>query len=190
MAYRQYRRNYSARGRRSRRSSRYPVRTTHWYRQANVPFGDSLLSGPAALDLLPDDVLDPGARLGATVTRVHLKVDAYWTPAIAALPDWHMYFGLYVGPGAPAAQIPSPATALNAVDWFFWETLSVHNVDNGTILNETAASYSVGYTRDVKSQRRFYEPTDKVWAVAELRNNAGYAAGNGPTVTVSVLIKK
>lgn len=205
MAYRSTRRNQSARGRRSRRS-RGPVRTTHWYRQANRPFSESqapgtgvageLSAGPVVIDLLPDAVLDPGARLGATVERIHLKLNAEWVTAQASMPDWNAYLGLYVGPGLSPSPPPSPAGALNAVDWMFWRALGA--LEGGgataflTVGVEPDLTTHIGtvYNFDVKSKRRFYEPTDKLWAVMELRNNQGYQASLAPALTASVLIKR
>lgn len=185
MAYRTYRSNTRPRSRRrSRRSA--PVRTTHWYRQPALQFTE-ITAGPQALDLLPDTVLDPGARLGATVTRIHIELRARWVVAQVTPPIWFFYLGVYVGPSTFPTLPLGPGAHANDVDWMFWRAIGPQSAGNLVI---GATDMSAQYTFDVKSQRRFYEPTDKLWMIGQAEGNQGVTDSLEPAVTVSTLIKR
>lgn len=188
MAYRVNRRNVSARGRRTRRG-RSPIRTTHWYRQPLVPMV-GLTTGPVAIDLLPDTVLDPGARLGATIIRIHMVLRAHFVVSQIETPAWMFWVGIYVGPALAPAPPPGPGAHANDVDWMFWKPVTPGSPGNLVFGTAPDQHVSAALEFDIKSQRRFYEPTDKAWLVGQLENNSGITTGLEPTFTSSVLIKR
>lgn len=187
MAYRAYKRNTRSRSRPLNRRSSRPARTTHWYRTRGPIVG--LTAGPVNIDLLPDAVFDPGARLGSTVERVRLNFRGHWNAAQTLTPQWVCYLGLYVGP-EDVNDTLGPGSHANQVDWMMYQTLPPLTANSWVVDVAPNQAFMTSYEFDVKSKRRFYEPTDKLWLTAELYLNQGVTVSMEPAYTASVLIKK
>lgn len=109
-------------------------------------------------NLLPDSTLDPGARIGSTVTRVRLRVQLTYDDVIfQSDPGLKMiWVGCIVMPNnVTPAQVLGPHTHSGS-DWFMWDVIPPNR--NRLQLGTTLALIWDAY--DIKSQRRLTDQYD------------------------------
>lgn len=160
-AHRRAPRRYSRRGR-----SYAPRRTGVWVRNITILTGPiASLTGVGLVDLLPDLSVDPGARVGSTITRVRGTLNVIFdmppTPALNA--GLGVLAGV-VGPvgwrtNTPPNVPPSPMNAPNDHDWFGFDTFAYNGAGNLGIAT-TPGAYARAFDFDFKAQRRLVNTTD------------------------------
>lgn len=107
------------------------------------------------VDLVPNDVLDRGALLGSTVTRVRGWVSVYM--GAGNLNGSRLTVGLAVAPpDVTTGGIGAEGAAMTNLDWFYWESLPMINFSTA---GETSTQR---LELDAKAQRRVRNPGDSV----------------------------
>lgn len=177
MAYRRARPS-RRRGRSFRGSS---PRRTVWIR--TFPAGAGLTAGGhVGLDLVPDTALDPGARIGATVERIRLRLQWQTGATITMGADGYATSGVVLGSFAGSAGTPNPVAD---ADWMAWNPVPLSGWDGALVAAGAVTSpYLQSTTIDVRSKRVFTQPTDQLW----LSFGANYDCG-AIVAASSVLIK-
>lgn len=150
MAYRRTVGRSRRSGSRRRSSFRRPiwVRATH----SSVALTGASTSYGAAL--IPDVEIDPGARLGSTISRVHLTLSISTpvpTSATAVLVGMAVTdvsdFGVNTDP--PINPYDNEAGA----DWMLWRWIPTVNAFPGMGITNLQGGWQIGYEFDVKSKR-------------------------------------
>lgn len=178
------RRHRSRTRRGARRGSRYggSKRTFTWVRDVRDSIAVAA-GGATGVSIVPDTGLDPGARIGATVTRVFIQLklvhpDDLHTQNPA---QTKFFLGLIVLPQnfVPGAdQGPSNASHL---DWFAWRAFDYTLSPNYTAsVAGTPGTIISGHVFDVRSQRILHDQLDVPWLFISNRSAVavtfGYAA--------------
>lgn len=149
MAYRRINRTRRGRGRRSG-----SVRQNIWVRSVA---GVTAQWSATGVDLIAPTFLDPGARVGATVTRVRGVLFANVTDAAPEI-------GAYISVGLVVSEVdPNFATQpaihpiqdANSVDWLYWEVIPW--AQEAAIVH-TGGSITFSKEFDVKAMRRINAP--------------------------------
>lgn len=145
-----------ARARRNRRG--VSRRSTHWVRIGTAT--GAISSGSViGLDLMDDNYLDPGARLGSTVTRVRLSVSVLTATSQTMIATSILYLGMVVD-RFELGDYPKPSEDRNSVDWLYWRAVPVAEIVATGLATTQTDALSFAFTDDIKSQRKFYEQGD------------------------------
>lgn len=135
--------------------------------------------------LIPDLMLDPGARVGSTVLRIHgtLQINC----GAVTKTDPGFFFGIAVtdvnGFNLPAQPPILPYTHMNGVDWMAWGYFPVASRNVGYYSSTSSTTYS--YPFDVKSKRRITQPQENLVLVFQ---NNGIEATVGLNLSTSTLL--
>lgn len=180
MAY--YRRYRSSPSRRRSGGRRYGSRRQPlWIRQFESAAADIPNVG---FDLLPDDAVDPGAKLGATVVRIRGE--------LAIMSTGNPYENSFTVGIAVAereadynAPVLNPATDANTVDWLYWESWIAPG-DSTLAVQATGQVYHSRHV-DAKSSRRIYAPGQTLALYVAVDTTP--AQHLGPRWSGSVLLK-
>lgn len=162
-------------------------RPTVWVRNYIQSPPDSVQYGAR---LVTAQDLDPGARVGSTVVRIHGQFMHITTGVDAQIAH---YLGIAILPESTIEvdTVPEvlPWTDRNAVQWLYWMKFYIAG-DNrfGTVVGATGEVMTV-HSFDVKAKRRFYAPSDNLIAIVQRDPNFGAAQGRVFGVTSSVLLK-
>lgn len=156
MAYRNYRRSSrSNRSRYRKGSQREPI----WvrYEQKAIPAVGTAGSHP--VDLLPDGLIDHGAVVGATVTRVRGSFEVFSSLPSSYFSGFYVGFAILDRSAEPLEDLPEPYANANDVQWMYWEWLSVARLFATTVYTSGApVEYAISLPFDVKSQRKIRTP--------------------------------
>lgn len=178
-----YARRPSSRSRRSySRRSGFSKRRSVWIR-TGVDLGTTANGLITGADVLPDNLLDAGAKLGCTITRIKLSSTFLVPVAVGA-----MAFNAGVGLGMailPSASRPGPMVDSNAISWMFYEV--IHPIDPTGIVDPATTSTSALFSRiwDVKSQRVITQPGESLVLCCQPGNMDVTASSH----SLSVLVK-
>lgn len=154
-----YRRGYrSSRGRSFRRGS--SSKGTLWIRSAPSAAG-ATAGGSVALDLLPDASLDPGARVGSTITRVHLVCQWQVAGAQTFTPTSHVSFGMIAGRFESGLNVPNPMLGGDEDRWMLWDRVPISEGYQAFSPTQTTGLFNHRF--DVKSKRVLHGRSDKLW---------------------------
>lgn len=176
------------RSRSTRRSSSFrrggSRRTSVWVRSVNTS-SVGLVANYGA-NLIGSGALDPGARIGSTVTRCLLTVELLGAELTSA--SGGLFMGLTVvntTGWTDAAQPPAlPFTHMNSVDWMFWRYVPYGDEQVGTLL--VAATRTFNYNIDARSKRRLTQPDENLMFAVQ---NNGIPGTTGINIVSSVLLK-
>lgn len=146
-------------------------------------------TGVVGFDLLPDANLDPGARIGATVVRIHIKLNLMFQSSVSDANPVQAWFwaGVMVLP-ADTPNFTFPNVRGNPrLDWMLWDAISPYR--DSRLLTAGSTPSMLWRDYDIKSQRKLVEQDDKPFLVIA----AGHLAGDDITEVAgyaSVLIKR
>lgn len=155
-----YRRSRPRARRVSSRRPRGAPRRTVWIRSGES-LGTIAQGAVKASNLISPSYLDPGARIGSTVTRIRMNIQVAFPGAYLDSIS-KAYVGVCVWPESDVALAPPhPWNGRNSLDWLAWEPISPAGADVVfvTTLPPTAGSV-VNRDLDIKSQRVITEPGD------------------------------
>lgn len=140
------------------------------------------------MDLLPENQLDPGARLGATVVRVRGTL-SWYGGGVGDLENT-ITVGACVAEVDPATNPAAGAPALdplgdaNSIDWFYWNRL--YSTD-ATVTGTTGTTHLTTFYIDMKAARRI--PAPQMTALFYLHLNERTLDSSIIEFTTSTLIK-
>lgn len=175
MAYRRARSAPRSRGR-----SRSPRRQTTWvrYYQSGIPGVGTAGNHPF---FVLDQGIDPGAQVGATVTRVRAVCNLLVGSLTNSYGAFFIGFGV-VPRDTPAESFPHPYSDANKFDWMYW---AFHPIASNTVgvFSVTTTDHQMAVDIDIKSQRKLMEPADTLAGMFQI---VSVASTPTPVLTMSV----
>lgn len=172
----------------SRRGRRSPARSYVWVRAGSGPTGLPKDNPNYVFDLVPDGNLDPGARVGSTVTRIRGMISLGYTA-----PDYYssLTVGISIQQPESSATAPaiSPVDHANAADWLYWNRFHVSQGTNGAGYVMGTDLFLTAFDFDAKASRRFTAPNDHLYIYMSFRDEGTRLPQQSIAVVSSTLLK-
>lgn len=174
-------RRYGSRGSRSNR------RVAVWVRRSGGAPATGNIVSPQVIDLLPNDYVDDGAKLGSTIVRIRGNISLEVSNGNGFRDNAGWAAGITV---CPNADSPNPLTEADSWPWLWYKHLDLNTLRVALIYGTAPGQfYGWGLELDAKTMRRITQPSETLKLSIAAPTAMPIANWNDWFVGVSMLLK-